>query len=181
MADKKVLDRRFFPADTLIIEEGSLGNCAYYIESGLVEVFTKATDGQEIRLSLIGVEEIFGEMALISNEKRTASVRTVEDSTVIIITQEDFKYARSSANKVLTKLLNVLVERLVEANNFIVNQHKEIVDLEESTNFSVKTLAYSLPPELRPNFQKEIKPILAELMLVIDKYKKISESNNDED
>ena len=179
MTDKKILDRRFYPAGSLIIEEGARGDCAYYIESGLVEVFTHDPDGREIRLSILGVEEVFGEMALISHDRRVASVRTVEDSTIITITPEDFKLAYASSDKVFSKLLNVLVNRLVDANHYIVTQHKEIADLEGAAHNTVKNVSYSLPPELQERFQKDIRPILEELMAVLNKYKELSSEKLD--
>ncbi len=174
MTGNKILDRRFYPAGTLIIEEGEKGNCAYYIESGSVDVFTKDLDGRIIHLSEIKAEDIFGEMALITQEKRTASVRTLEDSTLVTISPEDFKLAYSSSDKVFRRLLNVLVQRLAEANDYIVSQHKTIADFEEATHLTIKNVSYSLPDELQNRFQAEVRPVLEHLRVVLKKYKEMT-------
>ncbi|MEA2063903.1 MAG: cyclic nucleotide-binding domain-containing protein, partial [Gemmatimonadota bacterium] len=74
-----------------IIAEGSEGKSLYIIRSGRVEVYKQAK-GKNVRLATLGPDEVFGEMSLIDNRysKRTASVRALEDTKVVILDRKAF-------------------------------------------------------------------------------------------
>jgi len=169
----KILDRRFVPKNTLIIEEGQAASCAYYMEKGAAEVFTTDIDGRKIALSPIVAEDIFGEMALITRGVRTANVRTTEDSTIVKITPEDFRRSYSGSNKIFKKLMVAMVDRLIDANHHIAEQHKTIADFEEAAHLTVMTVSKSIPEEWRDKFVMEVKPVLDHLRTLLQKYKKL--------
>lgn len=169
----KILDRRFVPKDTLLIEEGQPASCAYYLEKGAAEVYTTDIDGRKIALSPVGPEDIFGEMALITRGVRTANVRVTEDSTVVKITPEDFRRSYSGSNKIFKKLMVALVDRLIDANQHIADQHKTIADFEEAAHLTVMTVSKSIPEELRDKFVMEVKPVLDHLRTLLHKYKNL--------
>ncbi|TVQ83604.1 MAG: hypothetical protein EA357_05515 [Micavibrio sp.] len=176
----KILDRRFVPKNTLLIEEGQPASYAYYLEKGRAEVFTTDIDGRKIALSELESEDIFGEMALLTRGRRTASVRTLEDSTVVKITPEDFRRSYSSSNKIFKKLLVVLVDRLIEANHHITEQHKTIADFEEAAHLTVANVGKSIPEDMREKFAREVKPILEHLRAVLKKYKDLTPKKMEE-
>lgn len=167
----KILDRRFVPKGTVLIEEGQPASCAYYLEKGAAEVYTTDIDGRKIALSPVGPEDIFGEMALITRGVRTANVRMTEDSTVVKITPEDFRRSYSGSNKIFKKLMVALVDRLIDANQHIAEQHKTIADFEEAAHLTVMTVSKSIPEELRDKFVMEVKPVLDHLRTLLKKYK----------
>ena len=173
MPSGRILDRRFFPKGSLVIEEGQMASCAYYIEEGAVEVFTADSDGREIHLSTLADEDIFGEMALISHGTRTASVRTLEDTTLVTMTPEDFRRSYSTSEPAFRKLLAALVERLVDANEFIAEQHKTIADFEDAASLTVKKVSMSIPEELQDKFVMEVFPVLDHLLVLLKKYKQM--------
>lgn len=76
------LPTRTFPAGTLIIREGDLGDKAFMIVSGSCRAF-RTTGGVQETLSTMKVGDVFGEMALLLDEPRAASVEAVEATTVL--------------------------------------------------------------------------------------------------
>ncbi|MBW1710515.1 MAG: cyclic nucleotide-binding domain-containing protein [Deltaproteobacteria bacterium] len=75
------IQRLNYKKGELIVKEGDYGISIYKVIKGKVEVFT-GTDNQEVRLALVGPDEIIGEMVFLYGavEPRTASVRAVEIS-----------------------------------------------------------------------------------------------------
>ena len=76
------LDREVFAAGEQIFKIGDSGDCAYLIEKGTVEVFI-VIEGIEQRVSSMGKDEIFGEIALIDQQPRTATVRAAEKTVLV--------------------------------------------------------------------------------------------------
>ncbi|MCB9981372.1 MAG: cyclic nucleotide-binding domain-containing protein, partial [Rhodospirillales bacterium] len=111
-----ILERRFVPKGTLIMEEGEPGNCAYLIQSGVVEVFTQ-NEGRELRLAKLDLGQIFGEMALIFDELRTASVRALEDCNLIVITRQSFQAKLGKTDPTIAAIVKMLTQRVISANN----------------------------------------------------------------
>lgn len=101
--------------DQIIFNEGDAGDCAYIIEKGRVLVFI-TKDREEIPLSILGEGEIFGEMSLIDNQNRSASVRALDDVTLGIVTKQQLLERISTADTVVQLLMRVLLKRLRRNN-----------------------------------------------------------------
>lgn len=84
--------------DQIIFNEGDEGDCAYIIEKGRVLAFV-TKDKEEVPLSILGEGEIFGEMSLIDNMPRSASVRALEDVRLAIVTKQQVLERVSTADK----------------------------------------------------------------------------------
>jgi len=63
----------------------------YIIRSGKVRVFHTDSDGLETELSTLGPEESFGEMALLTGEARSATVETLEETHLMVLSKEQFE------------------------------------------------------------------------------------------
>lgn len=88
---------RQVPRNSLIIQEGERSDSLFAIVSGRVRIFLTNADGREAVLNIQGQGEYFGELALIDDFPRSASVMTVEPCELMIITKADFErciYAR---------------------------------------------------------------------------------------
>lgn len=85
-----IYDRVAFEKGKVIIKEGDTHAQAYLIQSGRVGVYTER-DGKKIELAVLGKGEIVGEMALISDQVRSASVETLEDCNLILISRPEFE------------------------------------------------------------------------------------------
>ncbi len=171
----KIFDRQYYPAGRVLIHEGDFNSKAYYIESGKVEVFTTDKKGREIILAHIGPSQLVGEMAIISKKTpRTASVRVIEDSILISVSQEIEK-AFEDMDAVMKVVLETLVDRIRKTNKNLVHQRGELADFEETTQMTVKNISATLSPRKQEQFKKEITPVLDELRNVLAKYQKPGE------
>lgn len=111
--------------DQIIFSEGDTGDCAYIIEKGRVLIFLNK-DQEELPLNILGEGEIFGEMALIDNESRSASVRALEDVRLAIVTKQQVLERVATADKVVQLLMRVLLKRLRRRNN----DYRNVSDVE---------------------------------------------------
>jgi serine/threonine-protein kinase len=78
------LPRKLFPAGTVIVKEGDPGDAAYMIVNGRCRAFRKV-DGREENLAVMGPGDVFGEMALLLDEPRAASVAAMDRVTVLVL------------------------------------------------------------------------------------------------
>lgn len=103
--------KKSFKKGEIIIRQGEPGGCAYIIENGRVEVLVQNTEGQEQILSTRGAGTMIGEMAIVDNAPRTATVRALEDCTMLEISKDDFTRRLNSADPVLKMTAQVILTR----------------------------------------------------------------------
>ena len=72
-----------------IVRQGETGDCMYVIQAGQAEVLQER-EGKEIRLSVLGEGDVFGEMALFEREARSATVRALGDARVLTVDKKTF-------------------------------------------------------------------------------------------
>ncbi|UCG94228.1 MAG: cyclic nucleotide-binding domain-containing protein [Candidatus Aerophobus sp.] len=75
--------------DAIVVREGEAGDCLYIIHSGEVEVYTDK-EGSKVVLANLREGDFFGEISLITGEKRTATVRTTQQTRLMGLSKEDF-------------------------------------------------------------------------------------------
>jgi eukaryotic-like serine/threonine-protein kinase len=80
------LPRRVFPPGSVIIREGDVGDAAYMIVSGRCKVSRRVGSEQEI-LGTMAAGDVFGEMALLLDEPRAATIEAEDNVTVLVIDQ----------------------------------------------------------------------------------------------
>ncbi len=78
------LPRKAFRAGALIMQEGEAGDAAYMIVNGRCRAF-RTVDGQQETLAIMEPGDVFGEMALLLDEPRAASVEAVDTVTVLVL------------------------------------------------------------------------------------------------
>ena len=112
-----------YEAGEVIIQENDLGETAYVINQGQVEV-SKELQGQKVHLAYLGAGETFGEMSVIDEKPRSATVTAVTETLVCEIRRDDFFNSFLTDPKVALQLLKVLFERLREADARILELQK---------------------------------------------------------
>jgi CRP-like cAMP-binding protein len=95
-----------------IIKEGTLGDCAYIIEQGSVEVSKLTLHGEKQVLGVLEESEIFGEMGLIDGLPRSATVTALEDCVMSVCSKETFNNLADHNPESLIPIFKVLVRRL---------------------------------------------------------------------
>lgn len=99
-----------YRAGEVIFAEGDYSTEAYIVRRGRVEVYV--TREAERQLAVLHEGAVFGELALLTDQVRTASVRALEDASVVVIDQDSFLDVwRRDPNAVLP-LLRVIFERV---------------------------------------------------------------------
>jgi anion transporter len=76
------LEEKVFNAGTTIVSQGDQGDSFYIIQSGAVQVVLEGGGGRRESIAVLGPQDSFGEMALLSGEPRSATIITVKDTTV---------------------------------------------------------------------------------------------------
>jgi len=112
-----------YEAGEVIIREDDVGETAYVINQGQVEV-SKELQGQKVHLATLGAGETFGEMSMIDEKPRSATVTAVSETLVCEIRRDDFFNSFQTDPKIALQLLKVLFERLREADARILELQK---------------------------------------------------------
>src|SRR5215469_9899942 len=75
-----------FPASALIFREGEVGDCAYVVVRGSVQVFATDRNGDEVVLAQLGELDHVGEQSLLKDYsgRRNASLRACENDTILL-------------------------------------------------------------------------------------------------
>jgi CRP/FNR family cyclic AMP-dependent transcriptional regulator len=99
---------RSYPKNSVIINEGDQANAMYLVKSGKVRVYVSDSAGKEFILNTMGVGEHFGELSLLDDEHRSASVMTIEPAVFSIIYKDEFtKVLLNNPGLSLTLLRNL--------------------------------------------------------------------------
>jgi len=109
-----------FPPGTLIFGEGEPGTVAYIIETGCVEI-SSLHGGKRVVLAQLGPGELFGEMALIDEQVRSATARAIEPTVVSTISREQVSQRIANAEPLVVLFLRVILERLRRSNALAVS------------------------------------------------------------
>jgi len=112
-----------YQAGEVIVRENDFGETAYVIGEGQVEV-SKQQDGAKVLLAYLGPGETFGEMSMIDEKPRSATVTAVTETVVSEIRRDEFFNSFQTDPKVALALLKVLFERLREADATILRLQK---------------------------------------------------------
>lgn len=102
--------QRFADGET-IVSEGVVSNNAYIIMEGKVNV-TKKVDKKTVLINTLDTGEVFGEMGLISQALRSASVVAVGNVTIGVIEREYFEKIVADLPEDVQAIVRALVDRL---------------------------------------------------------------------
>ena len=100
-----------FANNELIIREGDTDDSFFIIQQGEVEVFITPIQSQKKVLTTLKAGDFFGEIALLTGEKRTASVRAITEVKVYQLKKENFKEVLETRPDILDEISNVLSRR----------------------------------------------------------------------
>lgn len=107
------IKKKFKPGE-IIVHENTLGNSAYIIETGKVEV-SKNIGNQRVVFTKLDRGSIFGEMCLVDDSPRSATVTALEETTVTILSKVNF-HQFLKQNTAVQCIFQVLAERLRETD-----------------------------------------------------------------
>ncbi|HEX5091078.1 MAG TPA: Crp/Fnr family transcriptional regulator [Burkholderiales bacterium] len=114
-----VVSRRSASRGSIIIAAGDPTDSLYIILSGRFKVMMSDAEGKEVILSILSGGEFFGEMGLIDDAPRSASVVAIEPCELLVITRRDFKRCMTENAEMAMAVMRGLVRRLREADRKI--------------------------------------------------------------
>lgn len=87
---RQVAERKEYPPKTVLCRQGEIEHTFYIVVNGRVSVVQRVDEGEERLLGILGENAIFGEMSLIDDSPRMATVMTLTPTTVLEITEQIF-------------------------------------------------------------------------------------------
>lgn len=112
--------RKTYKPGEMIFTENSECDGMYIIDSGNVRVFKTMGTGanrKEVDLCSLGPKAMFGEMAMIDEKRRSASVQAVEPTVCTVITKKIFEDQLAHIPPWMVNMIRILVSRLRETND----------------------------------------------------------------
>ena len=105
--------QKTYRKNTVVIEKGDESTSLYVLVSGKVRVYVADDEGKEVVLNLLDEPgAYFGELALVGDTERTASVMTMEDSKLLVISKQDFLACLGNNPQIALALIHHLVEQV---------------------------------------------------------------------
>lgn len=114
-----VVGRKSFPRGSTIISAGDTNDFLYIIISGRLKVMMSDDEGREVILAILGFNEFFGEMGLLDDSPRSASVVALEPCELLSLSKRDFKKCLLDNFELSMTVMRGLVKRLREADGKI--------------------------------------------------------------
>lgn len=124
-------ERRMYAAGEVVIVEGSGGEELFVVESGEVEIVVARGGTSTVRIATVGPGRFFGEMSLMTGEKRRATVRTLRETVLLVVSKHDLQPILESHPAIAQRISEVLAEREVALGNVSARsekEHKSIVE-----------------------------------------------------
>ena len=104
-------------ADQTLFLAGDEGEGCYRVEEGLLKASVAAPNGGERILAILGPGAVVGELSMIDNAPRSASVTALRESTLCYISRADFDGFGQSRPEVYRHVMSVLARRLRDTND----------------------------------------------------------------
>jgi CRP-like cAMP-binding protein len=111
----------------VVFREGDESNTCYIVRSGHARAVRENPSGRSLTLANFGPGDIFGELAMFDNERRSATVETLDDTEVIAILGSDMRRLLREHPDISVKLLTALGRRLRETNERLARQSFQTV------------------------------------------------------
>jgi CRP/FNR family cyclic AMP-dependent transcriptional regulator len=114
-----VVARKSVSRSTTVMAGGDATDSLYIVLSGRLKVMMSDSEGKEVILAILGPGEFFGEMGLIDDSPRSASVVAMESCELLSVTKRDFKKCLAENFEMSMAVMRGLVRRLREADRKI--------------------------------------------------------------
>jgi CRP/FNR family cyclic AMP-dependent transcriptional regulator len=110
-----------FPRNTILINEGDESDFLCVILEGQVKVYASEESGKEVILNIQGPGEYFGELSLIDEVPRSASVMTLKPSRLVFISRGEFEACLVNNPLLALKLIRSLTQRIRALTEVVKN------------------------------------------------------------
>lgn len=161
-----IYDRVAFPKGKVIIHEGGKQAEAYLIQSGRLGVYIERA-GKKMELAVLEPGQIVGEMALITDEARSASVEALEDTTLIRISRAEFEERLGNSDRAIQAVVKMLSSRVAESNTSMAEKIAAL----EHLNVAAREVYEETEAEVPDINDERLLPKLKDLLQAIEEFK----------
>jgi CRP-like cAMP-binding protein len=123
----EVAHPRRFAAGEIVFREGDASNTCYIVRSGRARATREHADGRQLALATFGPGDIFGELAMFDDERRSATVEAVEALEVLAILGPDMRRVMERRPQLAIALAAALSRRLRATNERLASQSFQTV------------------------------------------------------
>lgn len=103
----------------VVTRQGDLGDCMFVVQRGRVEIVRERPDGSETRLGVIEEGDLFGEMAIIEKQRRSATARAVGETRVLTVDRRTFLRRVKEDPTLALQVLKSLSQRVRHMNKLL--------------------------------------------------------------
>ncbi|MBT4141049.1 MAG: response regulator [Candidatus Latescibacteria bacterium] len=128
------LDSVFLPGGERLIQQGDVADALYVILNGRLRVVVEQADGQETAVAELGQGECVGEMAVLTEETRSASIDAIRDSNLVKLSKDGFNRFKQHNPQIVELIIQLLIQR-------IHNQNQQSTTRKANTGISVALVA----------------------------------------
>jgi len=118
---------RRFEAGEVVFREGDSSDTCYVVRRGHARATRHHPDGRTITLARFGPGDIFGELAMFEDERRSATVEAIEPTDVVAVLGPDMRALMTEHPEISTRLVVALAKRLRETNERLTRQSFQTV------------------------------------------------------
>ncbi len=118
--------RRFAP-NQVIFREGDQSDTCYIVAAGHARALREHSDGRTIALARFGPGDIFGELAMFDDERRSATIEAMDDLSAFAVMSADMRRLMREHPDIAVKLVTSLGRRLRAANERLARQSFQTV------------------------------------------------------
>ena len=123
----EVCHPRRFGANEVVFREGDESNTCYVVRSGHARAVREHADGRQIALATFGPGDIFGELAMFDDERRSATVETIDAVEALAILGPDMRRLMLRRPQLAVALAGSLARRLRATNERLASQSFQTV------------------------------------------------------
>jgi CRP-like cAMP-binding protein len=118
---------RTFDAGQVVFREGDRSDTCYLVHAGRARAVHDHGDGRTITLATFGQGDIFGELALFEDERRSATVEALEPTSALAVLGPDMRRLMAEHPQIAMRLLIALARRLRESNERLARRSFQTV------------------------------------------------------
>lgn len=118
---------RSFEAGQVVFREGDRSDTCYVVHAGRARAVHDHGDGRTITLATFGSGDIFGELALFEDERRSATVEALEPTSALAVLGPDMRRLMAEHPQIAMRLLIALARRLRESNERLARRSFQTV------------------------------------------------------
>ncbi|PIE80711.1 MAG: hypothetical protein CSA11_07255 [Chloroflexi bacterium] len=146
---------QFYPQGVDICREGEIGDSMFILVEGEVDVIVHANNHEDIHIDVVGANNYFGEMALLGETTRTATIRACRDCHILQIGHKEFLLIAHSNPQLLRTLLRQIIGHLRTNDQAVIRElniknaslkraYADLAEQEELRTQFIATLSHEL-------------------------------------